>query len=140
MKPCKGYAIYPRHYFSISHPNVFSFLSSLNEFSEEEKGALVASCPRGVFDYDDTAETVRVSRPADCIFCKECLFLLEDFRRRPEDPLAVSVTHCYERFTFTVETTGSLKAKDVVRSALQELTAKINRLKTSVHQLDGVVA
>lgn len=81
-----------------------------------------------------------VSRPADCIFCKECLFLLEDFRRRPEDPLAVSVEHCYERFTFTVETTGSLRAKDVVRSALKELTEKINRIKTSLHKLEGPIA
>ena len=95
----------------------------------------MASCPRGVFDFDETAETVVVSRAPDCIFCKECLYLLEDYRRKPEDPLAVSVQHCYERFTFTVETTGSLKAKDIVRSAFAELTAKINRLKTSVHKL-----
>lgn len=124
------------------YPNLIYYctcLCSLNEFKDEEKQALVASCPRGVFDYDDTVGSVMVSRPADCIFCKECLFLLEDFRRRPEDPLAVSVEHCYERFTFTVETTGSLKAMDIVRSALTELAAKINRLKSSLHKVSGTM-
>jgi hypothetical protein len=42
------------------------------------------------------------------------------------------VHHSSNKFTFTVETTGSLDAKDVVICALQELKAKINRLHYSL--------
>lgn len=108
----------------------------LNDFKEEEKKALVASCPKRVFDYDETARTVVISNAAECIFCKECLNTLEELRRLPEDELAVSVKHSSDKFTFTVESTGALKASDIVRSAFQELSAKLNRLKSGVRRLD----
>jgi DNA-directed RNA polymerase II subunit RPB3 len=108
----------------------------LNEFHEDEKKLLVASCPKGVFEYDETSQTVFISRAADCIFCRECIYTLEEIRKRPEDPLAVSVKHSQDKFIFTVETTGSLKAKEVVRMALQELSAKINRLKAGIRELN----
>ncbi len=108
----------------------------MNDFKEEEKKALVASCPKRVFDYDETARAVVISNAAECIFCRECLNTLEEFRRLPEDELAVSVQHSSDKFTFTVESTGALKASDIVRSAFQELSAKLNRLKSGVRRLD----
>jgi len=44
-----------------------------------------------VFDYDENTKTVSVKNPSACIFCKECLFTTEDFRKKPEDKLAVQV-------------------------------------------------
>jgi Fe-S-cluster-containing dehydrogenase component len=43
---------------------------------------------------------------SQCIFCKECIYTMEDFRRSPEDHLALEIKHSPDRFTFTVETTG----------------------------------
>ncbi len=108
----------------------------LSDFTEVEKKALVESCPRRVFEFDELARTVVIAQSAECIFCRECIYTLEDFRRSPEDPLAVSIKHSTDKFTFTVETTGALTAKDVVRSALIELSGKIAMLKKRVQELD----
>lgn len=101
----------------------------LNDYSDDQKQQLVESCPTNVFSYDPNANTVVISAPSECIFCRECTYLLEDFRKRPEDPLAVEVQHSPSKFTFTVETNGSLLAKEVVRLALQELNLKLGRLQ-----------
>lgn len=56
---------------------------------------------------------------------------MEDFRLNPEDPLGVTVQHSAHKFTFTVETNGSLKAKDVVTLAMRELREKLGRLQVA---------
>ena len=56
---------------------------------------------------------------------------MEDFRITPEDSLGVSVVHSSDKFTFTVETNGSLLAKDVVMLALRELGEKLGRLRVA---------
>jgi hypothetical protein len=64
---------------------------SLDQYSEEQKEALEDCCPTQVFEYDENTKTVSVKNPSACIFCKECLFTTEDFRKKPEDKLAVQV-------------------------------------------------
>lgn len=109
----------------------------LNDYSDDQKQKLVKSCPTSVFDYDENAKTVIVKNPQQCMFCKECLYLTEDFRKLPEDALAVDVKHNPEKFHFTVETTGALKPKEVVRDAFKQLAEKIQRLKVKTMQLGG---
>lgn len=91
------------------------------------------SCPTNVFEFDPSTDSgaVLISREAECIFCRECTYLMEDFRLKPEDPLGVSVQHSSDKFTFTVETNGSLQAKEVVTLALRELTEKLGRLQVA---------
>lgn len=57
---------------------------------------------------------------------------MEDFRKTPEDDLGVTVLHSADKFTFTVETNGSLLARDVVMLALRELKQKLGRLHEAV--------
>ena len=111
------------------HFSSFHNLISLDQYTEEQKLALVDCCPTQVFDYDENTHTVVVKNPSACIFCKECLFTTEDFRRAPEDQLSVQVQHSQEKFIFTVETTGALSAKEVVKDALAQLNSKITRLQ-----------
>ena len=91
------------------------------------------SCPTNVFDFEPSMSggTVVIARPAECIFCRECTYLMEDFRKLPEDPLGVEVQHSANKFTFTVETNGSLRAQDVVMLALRELKEKLDRLQVA---------
>jgi adenylyl- and sulfurtransferase ThiI len=88
---------------------------SLDQYTEEQKNTLVDCCPTNVFGVDQSTGAVVVQAAQECIFCKECLYAAEEFKRFPEEKLAVSVKHSDSRFTMTVETTGSLLAKDVVR-------------------------
>ena len=79
----------------------------LNDYDEEKKKGLVVACPTGVFELDEATKQLQVANPTNCIFCKECIFLTEDYRKSPEDPLAVNIQHSVDKFYFTVETTGS---------------------------------
>jgi hypothetical protein len=109
----------------------------LNDYTADEKQQVVESCPTSVFEFDPTTTggAVLISREAECIFCRECTYLMEDFRRRPEDPLGVSVQHSADKFTFTVETNGALLAKDVVKLALRELGEKLGRLQLATNPI-----
>ncbi len=64
-----------------------------------------------------------------CIFCKECIYTTEEYRKQPEDHLAVAIQHSSDKFTFTVETTGSMKPQEVVKEAIQRLREKIQKFQ-----------
>lgn len=110
----------------------------LNDFTEAQKEELVNCCPAKVFDYDKTDETdgvVTIARPSECIFCKECLYTAEEFRKKAEDVLAVDIKHSSDRFFFTVESTGALQPKDIIKDGLRVLGQKIRKLKLGTMEL-----
>lgn len=107
----------------------------LNEYTEDQRMAIVKSCPTNVFKFDESTKTVTVAKQAECIFCKECLYTSEDFRKTPEDSLAMSIVHSNDKFTFTVETNGSLTALELVTMAIQELAIKLKRMQVACMQL-----
>lgn len=103
----------------------------LDQYTEEQKQALVDCCPTNVFDIDENSKSVTIAQPNECIFCKDCIYTLEDFRKTAEDKLAVEIKHSQDRFQFTVETTGALLAKEVVKDALNVLAEKITKLQAA---------
>lgn len=96
----------------------------LNDFEEEKKRGLVEACPTKVFEFDEATKQVLLREPTNCIFCEECVFLAEDYRKVPEDSLAVEIQHSSDKFYFTVETTGSLRPQEVVKDGLRQLAEK----------------
>ncbi len=110
---------------------------SLDQYTEEQKQTLAECCPSQVFEYDPETTTVVVKNPSACIFCKECIYTLEDFRRRPEDDLAVEIAHSPDKFTFRVETTGALLAREVFSDALSQLSEKLGRLQALTQEHSG---
>lgn len=107
----------------------------LDQFTEEQKLQLVDCCPTQVFEFQENTQTVTVQNPSACIFCKECIYTLEEFRKQPEDDLAVNVQHSEEKFIFTVEATGALTAREVIEDALNVLAAKISKLQNLLPNL-----
>jgi ferredoxin-like protein FixX len=134
--PIPQWFLFP--FFVSSIDSVFKFCltnHSLDQYTEEQKAALVDCCPTEVFAMEEHSGAVVITDVSACIFCKECIYTLEDFRRSPEDKLAVEVRHSPDRFTFTVETTGALYAKEVVQDALVQLTEKLGRLIRAIPKL-----
>jgi len=111
----------------------------LDQFAEEERGKLVEKlvdcCPTEVFERDDTTGSVVIANASECIFCKECIYLLEEHRIQSNDKLAVEITHSTNKFIFTVETTGALTAKEVVKESFRVLSEKISRLHQATSRL-----
>jgi len=107
----------------------------LDQYTEEQKLALVDCCPSQVFDYDENTSSVVVKNPSSCIFCKECIFTTEEFKKHAEDKLSVDIQHSQDTFTFTVETTGALSAREVVKDALAQLSEKIAKLQKLIPEI-----
>jgi hypothetical protein len=110
----------------------FLLFCSLDQYSEEQKKGLVDCCPQAVFGYDNITKTVKIQNADSCIFCKECIYTTEEYRKAPEDHLAVSIKHSSDKFTFTVETTGSMKPQEVVKVAIEELLLKVQKFQKYV--------
>ena len=101
---------------------------ALDNYNAEEKKKLVDVCPTGVFRYDEDNDRLLVANESSCMFCRECIYHLEDLPGRiQEDKLGVTVEHSTNHFHFTVETTGAHKAEDVVKRGLQVLRNKAQR-------------
>ena len=100
----------------------------LDQFSSEEKDRLVEECDN-MLKKDEYSGRVVLREDAECSFDKDWQFICEELRHNPDDPLAMNVEHSKDKFFFTVETTGSLDAKDVVINALDQLSDKITRLQ-----------
>ena len=117
----------------------------MDDYTNAQRVALVESCPKEVFELEDyntntnsatsRPNQVLLVRPTECIFCRECLYLLEEYRKNPEDNLGVEIKHSNTKFTFTVETTGALLAKEVVRDSLSILALKINSIYKGVSEI-----
>lgn len=92
-------------------------------------------CPTRVFDFDENTRSIVINNPADCMFCRECLYTTEEFRKNPEDALGIEVQHSEDTFTFTVETTGSLLAREVLEDAIAVLSDKLMTIQKAIPQL-----
>ena len=101
----------------------------MDEYNEAQTQALQKCCPTEVFQIDESSGAIYIDKAAECIFCRECIYLLEDFRRNPEDKLGVEVKHSTNKFIFTIETTGALTPKEVVKEGLKALNEKMLRLR-----------
>ena len=84
---------------------------------------------------EEHSGAVVITDASACMFCEECIYTLEDFRKQPEDKLAVEIKHSPDRFTFTVETTGALYAKEVVQDSMVQLAEKLGRLIRAIPKL-----
>ena len=99
------------------------------ELSEAQRKGLVASCPKKVFDYNNKSEMLEVVRPTDCIYCDEC----EAFANELDIEDLVKIEE--GEFIFEVESTGSLKAEEIVDFSIFQLQKKINASITALREL-----
>jgi DNA-directed RNA polymerase II subunit RPB3 len=73
-----------------------------------DRREIVNSCPRNVFELDDT-EHIEVVRPDQCILCEECVNKANIDLKKPG---MVSVSHRTDRVYFDVESTGARPPED----------------------------
>lgn len=96
----------------------------------QEAEALVARCPKGVFDIEDLADGSRkatVARPRDCTICRECI-------REPAWTKRVSIEQVTDHFIFSIESTGALPARALFEEAIRVLVDKCKALLAIVEE------
>eukprot|EP01085_Mycamoeba_gemmipara_P002670 Mycagemm_TRINITY_DN2498_c0_g1::TRINITY_DN2498_c0_g1_i1::g.2670::m.2670 type:complete len:312 gc:universal TRINITY_DN2498_c0_g1_i1:55-990(+) len=114
----------------------------LDELSERQKQEWVKSCPTNVYTYDADARQVRVENPLKCTYCDECKKKADYMGKSGLVSIAPKIEtqqtggkeERFEKFIFTIETTGSLRPERVLISALQELRGKLSNLRTHLTQ------
>lgn len=105
-------------------------LSKEAPFVGKEAEELVKRCPMGVFDIEDLGaagggKRAVVKRPRACTVCRECL--------RPEGAATrIAVERISTHFIFSVESTGALPARELVRQALRVMGQKAKAVEDFV--------
>ena len=87
------------------------------------------SCPTNVFKIDNTLDIEDANK---CMFCNECINMSNSLKING----LVNVEMDTTTFNFVIESNGSLKAIDILKSAIKELSNKLNKLKTSINNID----
>jgi len=107
-------------------PEIIINHNRMEELSEADKRAWVASCPTKVYRYNERIGKVEVEEPRNCTYCNEC----KEKAVRLQKPDLVQILARTDRFIFHVETTGSLRPDEVVLSALRVLKDKLQNVET----------
>jgi DNA-directed RNA polymerase I and III subunit RPAC1 len=95
-----------------------------SDITEAVAKILVANCPLGVFEIEESGEVV-VKNARKCTTCRECTRMR---RTRPFVSLGKVANH----WEFTVESLGVRTAPELVKEALQILRDKAERMKQAV--------
>jgi len=107
------------------------------DLSLEQKLEFGKICPAKVFRYDEAANRIVIDEKLKCVYCGECEKLADEFQK--PDLIKISTRkdvkraedggkELFERFIFSLETTGSLRPEAVVLSALNILKQKLEKL------------
>ena len=105
---------------------------ALNDLTMEQKKDFVNSCPVKVFGINEKTGKIEVFNNDKCMFCDECVRKVETFKL--EDPeMALRVGMRKDRFFFSVESNGSLKPEEIVRSALAVLHGKLKEIQDNLN-------
>ena len=119
----------------MQHEPEIEFLDKANvvdKLSVNQKKEIANSCPTKVFRFDANRKTVEIENPLNCTYCEECVNKIESFGLDRHKTIKIGPKK--DRFLFKVESTGSLKAEQIVMDAFKELKLKIVEVFTKVEQ------
>jgi DNA-directed RNA polymerase II subunit RPB3 len=106
--------------------------NGIDKLSVNQKKEFVNSCPTKVYRFDAARKTVEIEKPLNCTYCEECINKVESFGLDRHKTIKIGPKK--DRFLFKVESTGSLRAEQIVMDAFKELKLKIVEVFTKVEQ------
>lgn len=103
----------------------------------EQKQELVDVCPDRILEIDDLTGSIKAVENAWDIstYTDDLKFHQDSLKKRKEDDDFVRCEHSSDRFVFSVESTGSMDADEIVMSALRVLKDRLNHLAQEVESL-----
>ncbi|CAD8087817.1 unnamed protein product [Paramecium primaurelia] len=104
-------------------PEINMDQTQLQSLSFFEKNAIRNSCPMNVFAMDANQDLI-VNDIEKCVFCEECIRCAESMKK----PRLIKMQHKKNKYIFTVESAGQLKAADIVKKALIVLRKKVDEI------------
>eukprot|EP01029_Cantina_marsupialis_P031828 TRINITY_DN9277_c0_g1_i1.p1 TRINITY_DN9277_c0_g1~~TRINITY_DN9277_c0_g1_i1.p1 ORF type:complete len:323 (+),score=82.89 TRINITY_DN9277_c0_g1_i1:73-1041(+) len=101
----------------------------LETMTEEQKRQFIKECQPGVFEFDEIRRTIVIAKPDIIRNAQDIKKMAEKYKNKPEDDDLVHISNKPGEFIFEVETTGAMKAKNVVKSALNILAFKMKEIR-----------
>jgi DNA-directed RNA polymerase subunit D len=83
----------------------------------------VSCCPRKIYKYDPQKQAIEIEDSTKCNLCIECYRFAETLGLES----SVKISEQDDHFNFTVESTGALPPREIVRKGMQILKNKIER-------------
>jgi NAD-dependent dihydropyrimidine dehydrogenase PreA subunit len=108
-----------------AQPIVEVDFEKINQLSVPEKKELVERCPRKVFSYNEVRQVVDIEDADKCNLCQECVKYVQSDLGIER---AIRIDENETRFTFIVESTGSLPPEEIVLKAFAVLKSKLSSL------------
>jgi DNA-directed RNA polymerase II subunit RPB3 len=108
----------------------------INELTDTERKNFALSCPTPVFEYNETTGRVEVIDEMAYRFDGECLKYSDAMRKKADDDPLLTIKTVPNTFIFNVETTGALTPSEVVESAFQKLSDKIDKINYELGIMD----
>lgn len=102
----------------------------IDKLSVGQKKDFVNSCPTKVYRFNENKKTVEIDNPLACTYCEDCLVKLDSFNI--DRTKAIRISPKKNRFLFKVESTGSLRAEQIVLDAFKELKLKLLEISSKI--------
>lgn len=103
---------------------------------KKKKIRFVNSCPCKVYFYNELTDGVEIEEATRCTYCRECLIFADTFLNLPD---IVSIKPKFQRYIFSVESTGALRPEQIVLSALNQLRNKFAMLEREIKAQPSVI-
>ena len=102
--------------------------NKISTLTEDQKIAVVKSCPAKVYSYDPEKEMIDIENLGECMQCQECVICVTSMGK--EDSIKVGLEP--DQFIFTLESTGALAPEVIVSKAMEILVGKMTELSQCV--------
>jgi len=102
------------------------------ELDEKQQREIVESCPTKVYRYDDVKRQVEIEDASKCMGCLECVKKAQSMNKTGLVEIYSKEDLATDKFSFTVESTGSLKPQEIVLAAIKEIKKKLSSVLTQL--------
>lgn len=118
-------------------PDIYINDEQMATLTMDQKQELVDTCPDRILELDPATGQVRAVENAwdMCTFTEDLKYAQEAMKKRPEDDDFVRVKESTDKFIFSVESTGSMDAEEILLASLKVLKSKLNYLAQELESL-----
>ena len=112
--------------------------NKLSELTIEQKKAFVDSCPRDVFELDESTGVVSVAENGELeyAFDEECIAFAETLKSSTEDESIVAISELANTYLFTVESSGALPPEEIVERSFSRFMEKLDAILSDLSLID----
>lgn len=107
--------------------------NKISTLTEDQKIAVVKSCPAKVYSYDPEKEMIDIENLGECMQCQECVNCVSSMGKDE----AIKVGLEPDQFIFTLESTGALAPEVIVSKAMKILVEKMSELSECVSRAEA---